>query len=89
MRYETLTNMTNKDDRKAADVLLYITRCAKAVAAIPVPEGMKLNFSLEPLVTKATKIIKRAREIHDDLTAELAKVDASVENASRKKTKAK
>lgn len=92
MRYEALTNM-NTDDKKAADVLLYMSRCNKAVENIPVPEGMKLIFQLVPKGAKAIKVAKLVNEMHTKISEQLSQAlnqaDAASERSSRKVKKGK
>lgn len=87
MRYEALINMS-KDDKKAAEVLLFMSRCSKATEKIPVPGGMKLLFQLVPKGATAAKVARLVQKMSDDMTQQLNKAldqaDAAAERSSRK-----
>lgn len=89
MRYKALTNMTTKTDRQAANVLLYLSKCAKAIERIEAPEGIKLLFSTVPSDARTKKIVARSSEIYDQVREELNLADAAADRASRKVKKGK
>lgn len=92
MRFKALTNMSQAD-KKAAEVLLFMSRCSAATEKIPVPEGMKLMFQLVPKGAEASKVAKLVQKMNDEMTSQLNKAlnqaDASAERASRKSSKKK
>lgn len=85
--------MSNKDSRKSAEVLLYLSRCADAVKKVPIPEGFKLEFKLASLTKAAGTRLGKVKGIIDVYTdgfiegarESLKDLDSALERASRKK----
>jgi len=84
MRHEQLTNMDTKTDKQAADVLLYLDRCADAIKKIPAPEGISLKFQVVPVGAQPKKVVAKAETMHNGLRKTLDAADAAAERASRK-----
>lgn len=74
----------NKDDRKAGEILLYLSRCADACKKIPTPEGIQLEFKVSSSTKPAAKRLKVVEQITIDT---IRNIDDIVDRAARKKKK--